>query len=1668
MGETSDKENEQNEKERKKEMAEFRKIAKQLKAKDAQTKLGAIAKCGENAESLRRGECFVPLLQLCVAKKKNAAIVAAAVGCVRGFLAATAEPGEAGDDGEVSPPSHAHARLLLEAAEKKKNRVPGGKLFTDLLSHENPDIVGGATGAYRALVACARAPDASKKFAAQLLGPACEALAFCSTGGGDALLAVDGGADAVVTLAKRLAETSDAAAGPPKELLHCLNIVERLLVAIAAEPPPPTTAPPDGGGAAAAGPAPAPAPGGGAAAEAPTPSVFLSCDKTTGALYGALKFFGDASAEAVPEGLGDCVALVCKCLDRSVDAFKEDAYRRLTASPEAAVPATLLKVLVAPARRDALLRREGAPQDGRLPRRRDPAPRGRRGRRDAPAAGGGRRRAANGAPRLDAAAIAAALAVDDADGKYRAIRFAAKLSDRRENALILTPVVAPLLAVVEAWAADAQPAPWPTGISNEAGAALALDGLIAIAGSSAGAWAELADDAALAVWTRRRWPAARASGSARAPRGRGGRRRRAGPGARARGGGEPAGEAPPAAGAAPRPSANSAASYHGEAVAYMWEPTAVGWETSFAAPDNGPSREVGVRSRRSSRSSRGPPPAEARPAEAAEAPAEDTEAPAEDSEPAAPPAGKVTATTATTVLALATVDLTFDDAPYWGKAAHDDDELLREDLRSTAMELLAAVAANGGGREPRRGAAAWAPAGAPAAPADAPPPDVPAAETAAATDPEAGDDGEAATPAAPAPPAPAADAAALDGPTSRRSAATARGRSDQPVAVDKFAAAAVAMGALVPLAALASARTALTSAAFFVSAEDAGDGSAAPLAQLAADAEAVDDEPKKDDKKKGKKDDKKAKDKGRKSVVEKAAEENPDEPPPVFDEAAAAAAAAVAAPRRPRSSARTSAAGRRCPRARTTTAATPSSRTLLYAFVAPDGAALDNALDGAREATDRGATPATLELAGDAAFVAELLEAGADVNVAVGGRFPLHWAIEGVVLELAHDGIFPCVFGFDAENRSLELVDTLVAFGAHLDRCDEAGATPLHSALRLGACGAATALLKAGAEPNLADAGGRLPLHLCGFRCGVEGMGAVFEALLAAGATRPRGTATYDNARAGTSRAAKMRATVGGVLDRAFAVAVAPPSSPTSCPWPRSCWRRSTPRAHAPALRGGRGLRRGAAAARRHARRRGRPATAPAARAVLAALLSRGDVSLATQSLGCAARGGAGVVHLAVEALGDFAVPALEAARAKGADLDELLELPEEDMGLQLPGFHPPEPGHDPTAPHCASPTMTPSSAPAPAPEVVTFDIFDTVPSTDDLGPLPPAPAASAGPAPAGEHAAPAPAAPDTSRTGHDTVGSASNGGRVYTQALPELPPTARRVLAPIHVAVRSHAVGVVDWLLERGAAANPCAETKSSTRLQCAPRARRVRVGPRRRPRGHVAGARAARGHAHTVVAMDVGDALDKNGRTTAMVAALAGRDDTVEELLDHGVHAYVRDCGGMNLLDVAIDLAEVDVATSIIQHAYVQVYERDVRRAERVHCFWADKAMAVTRDDRAASHEAEKLTAATAVLKLVLRACWAHLEASRHIKPCFADGVMYYDVLLAEEQKAIDEAEQEHAARSIQFAIKRRNKKKAKGKGGAKKKNRKPRPRRLLKPLSLEPRQQESRVQRDARDVA
>ena len=145
--------------------AECRKLSKQLKAKDAATKLAAIARCGEDAAFLE-AECLVPLLQLCVAKKKNAEIVQAALSTIRSFVEETARDGVSDDDGTPTSPTCARARLLLDAADKKKNKIPGGKLFTDLLTHELPVVAADAIVIYRALVQCAALDDAPKKFGA--------------------------------------------------------------------------------------------------------------------------------------------------------------------------------------------------------------------------------------------------------------------------------------------------------------------------------------------------------------------------------------------------------------------------------------------------------------------------------------------------------------------------------------------------------------------------------------------------------------------------------------------------------------------------------------------------------------------------------------------------------------------------------------------------------------------------------------------------------------------------------------------------------------------------------------------------------------------------------------------------------------------------------------------------------------------------------------------------------------------------------------------------------------------------------------------------------------------------------------------------------------------------------------------------------------------------------------------------------------------------------------------------------------------------------------------------------------------------------------------------------------------------------------------------------------
>ena len=124
-----------------------RKLAKALKGKKPEPKIEAIERLREDAAFLAKGDCLVPLLQQCVFKKTkkgdNSDVVQAALSCARAFL-------EAVPDEEAPEPPR--ALLLFEAAEKKKNKLSGGKLFADLLAHENGGIVVDAAACLRTVL----------------------------------------------------------------------------------------------------------------------------------------------------------------------------------------------------------------------------------------------------------------------------------------------------------------------------------------------------------------------------------------------------------------------------------------------------------------------------------------------------------------------------------------------------------------------------------------------------------------------------------------------------------------------------------------------------------------------------------------------------------------------------------------------------------------------------------------------------------------------------------------------------------------------------------------------------------------------------------------------------------------------------------------------------------------------------------------------------------------------------------------------------------------------------------------------------------------------------------------------------------------------------------------------------------------------------------------------------------------------------------------------------------------------------------------------------------------------------------------------------------------------------------------------------------------------------
>lgn len=344
--------------------------------------------------------------------------------------------------------------------------------------------------------------------------------------------------------------------------------------------------------------------------------------------------------------------------------------------------------------------------------------------------------------------------------------------------------------------------------------------------------------------------------------------------------------------------------------------------------------------------------------------------------------------------------------------------------------------------------------------------------------------------------------------------------------------------------------------------------------------------------------------------------------------------------------------------------------------------------DDARLLLARGADVDALDAAGSPllqyAFVAptgneeaisELVRSGSDVNVADSrGKFPLHWAIEGVSKEvLLEEGAR--VLTFD-RTAAASVIECLVKYGAGIDCCDAEGATPLHAALWCGETDLAQRLIEIGAHPNLLDHGRRLPLHAACSRLGTPGMADVVDRLLDVGQTRPRGEACFDNRRAGASRAAKRRISVTSALDRAFERALSPAVVVDVLPSAAELVESTDQNGWTPLHNAAR----------------------PCDDETLEALARRGlaladliardwcSLDLVTKKT---TDTGHSIVHLVATHLGAGAVPVLErAVTTKGAPLDDLVVCCSTQLALELPTFE-----------ACATVAeAVPAPAPAPMP----------------------------------------------------------------------------------------------------------------------------------------------------------------------------------------------------------------------------------------------------------------------------------------------------------------------------------------------------------------------------------
>ena len=273
-----------------------------------------------------------------------------------------------------------------------------------------------------------------------------------------------------------------------------------------------------------------------------------------------------------------------------------------------------------------------------------------------------------------------------------------------------------------------------------------------------------------------------------------------------------------------------------------------------------------------------------------------------------------------------------------------------------------------------------------------------------------------------------------------------------------------------------------------------------------------------------------------------------------------------------------------------------------------------------------------------------------------------------------------------------------------------------------------------------------------------------------------------------------------------------------------------------------------------------------------------------------------------------------------------------------------------------------------------------------------------------------------------------------WLEATEDVSTTKARLCGALHMAACSGAQGVLQYLVEHGAPAyggrpNPIAlaALKGASPEACAVLESAL-PGGGRAPDADLgdeapAQAAAARGFAATALALGAKGLQDPRGRTCALIAARRGEAGCVEALLEAGCAAD--GAATPSLLEGALDAVDCDVVKVAVRH--VPVSTNDVLRAEAVHAFWAEKLIAIPRDERRTSTAETASELSAAAFRLVADACSAAIDEDDHLHSCFAEGRCLIDELLAKETARLNAEERARAATSIQKQARGRNRRSA-----------------------------------------